>query len=32
MAYDMTPEDFNELNEAIHTGTYKTVEESHDVS
>lgn len=32
MAYDMTPEDFNKLNEAIHTGTYKTVEESHDVS
>lgn len=30
--YDMTPEDFNKLNEAIHTGTYKNTEESQHVS
>lgn len=30
--YDMTPEEFNRLNEAIHTGTYKITEENQDVS
>ena len=30
--YAMTPEELNELNEAIHTGGYKNVEGCHDVS